>query len=818
MSDRHPTFSVRLFYSYCHRDERYRSSMEVSLALLKNEGILKDWSDRKILPGEKISEKIRKEMDKADIIVFLISKEFIASAECMREWEYAKELNDTGKSLFRIPIILKDCSWQDMLDGDDVKALPKDGTPIARYDSEDEAWQEVYEGIKGVISQMGMTFAPRPEFLEKMQKTDFLSQHHIKLQDIFVFLTLSGYTKMHDNQALEEEIVREEEILNRKHVLIHGEEMSGKTALGRHLFLYLVEKESPVLHVNLEAVSRRPQESIFQDAYHNQFNGDYCLWKNQENKTLILDNLSSARNSLDLVDFSKDFFDRIIVISASDVFISFFRDEVRLADFYEMKINPLTHSQQEKLIRKRWELSNHDESITDSRIDQIEGHINAMLTDKIVPRYPFYVLSILQTYEGYMPSDLSITSYGHCYYVLILANLVKAGISHKDISINACFNFAENLAFKLYQNNQQRTDTFNFDQFLKEYGERYIELPKSTLNRLKGCDYEIINKEGHFKTSYMYYFFLGKFLAKDRKKHKSIIEQMSRNSHMISNYLTLLFVIHHTEDDQIIDDILIRTMCTLDTVRPAVLDKNETKEFGDILAKLPENILSQDSVEEERKKEREFRERSDREIESENNAEETGDEDIVNDCYRILKNNEILGQILRNKCGNLEKSRVKEIVETVADSGLRLINFILKDQKLIIEYARYLQRKHSEDDLDKIRNYFRFSLFLWTIINVEKIVSAVNYPEIREIVKEVVEQQETPAYSLIGYFSGLDSAVELTKETKRELASLLKKHDNPFLKRVISLRTQHYINTHRSKAPIEQSICSLLRIEYTPRR
>ena len=64
---------------------------------------------------------------------------------------------------------------------------------------------------------------------------------------------------------------------------------------------------------------------------------------------------------------------------------------------------------------------------------------SVIISNRIVPRFPFYVLSILQTYEAYMPSNMSITSYGHCYYVLIFASLVRAGISQADDAINPTF-------------------------------------------------------------------------------------------------------------------------------------------------------------------------------------------------------------------------------------------------------------------------------------------------------------------------------------------------------------------------------------------
>ena len=113
--------------------------------------------------------------------------------------------------------------------------------------------------------------------------------------------------------------------------------------------------------------------------------------------------------------------------------------------------------------------------VTDGYVDQVEDHVNSVIiSDRIVPRYPFYVLSILQTYEVYMPGNMSITSYGHCYYVLIVASLIRTGISGADDDINACFNFAENLAFEIYKHRENSEIPFDFPSFLKRYEERFF--------------------------------------------------------------------------------------------------------------------------------------------------------------------------------------------------------------------------------------------------------------------------------------------------------------------------------------------------------
>ena len=791
-------FYANLFYGYSHKD--------------------KGWSDLNILPGQTISKEIRKKMDEADILVFLLSPDFIASDECIKEWKYVKQLVAEGKPIFRIPIILRDCSWKDFLSNDNIKTLPEDGKPVANFDNKDIAWQQVYEGIKAVINQLRETFTPKSEFINEMEKTDFAAQQHVKLQDIFVFPTLSCYSSQAKDGSLRRETIKDQaELLIKQYILIHGEEMSGKTALGRHLFLSLANDPStPVLHVDLEEVPRKPNEKFFSDAYYRQFSGDYSLWKQQEGKVLILDNLSSASHLIELIEFARKFFEKIIITLPSDIFYSYFRDETRLADFHEVQIELLDHKQQEKLIRKRLTLSDRSEPVTDGFVDQIEKHVNSIIiSNKIVPRYPFFVLSILQTYEGFMPDDLSITSYGHCYQVLIVASLMKAGISREDNAINTCFNFAENLAFKIYQDTKLQTPTkLDFDGFVEKYQENFI-ISDSILNRLKERDYGIIIEDGHFRTPYMYYFFLGRFLSKETEKNKRVIEQMCEQSYVSSNYLTLLFIIHHTNDNQIIDDILLRTMCTLDNVDPARLNQDETKSFKEIIAALPKNILSSHSVEEERKKERDIRDINDDRVETEDDSEEPIDGDPVNDIYRILKNNEIMGQILRNKYGSLEKRKIGEIIETVADSGLRLVKLFLIDEDRITDVARYLHKKAPDLNIKKIKKILQFALFCWAMVSVDKIVSSINVPEIREVVNEVALQKSTPAYDLIGYFNHLDSAESLTDEVKEELETLLKKHKDFFFKTVLSIRTQHYMNTHDSNRRIEQSVCSLLKVKYS---
>ena len=812
-------FTTTLFYSYSHKDSKYREKMEESLALLRHQdGIINDWSDTQILPGQPIPPKIQEKIKTADIFVFLLSPNFLASAECRREWSHAQQIAKERPAVFLVPVILSPCQWKNLDGMSHFKALPTDGKPIKSFRNKDSAWQQVSNGLRRVTEQLRKNFAVRDEFRREMETTDFLSQKHIRLQDIFVFPRLSSYTTTDRGEREPTTIENTKQLLQGKYMLIHGEELSGRTALCQHLFLELVHDATPVIYLDLAGVGRRVKPETFRDAYVRQFHGDYSLWDKQDDKTIVLDNLSDR--TIDHVTLAVDYFDRVIVTLSTDTFDAYYKDDSRLAEFQQIEIMPLTHSKQEQLIRKRMDLSGQDKPVLDGQIDQIENRVNEIIiNNRILPRYPFYVLSILQTYEGFMPNDLSFTSFGHCYYIMILAHLLKSGVSETDDEINACLNLSEYLAFEIYRKGESdhRIGEESLDEVLVEYKSNYV-IKESTLNRLFDSNYGIVNRRGQFRSSYMYYYFLGKFLARNGDKHGDIIERMCDRSYITANCLTLVFTIHHTSDGRIIDDILLRTMCALDEVEPSVLDREEAEVSEDIVAAIPSGILSGDTVEAEREKVRNERDNEDdrglSELDEKNNDESVH---AVNDVYRIMKNTEILGQILKNKYGSLERRKVAEIIETIADGRLRLVRLLLGHQKEMNEIAGFIHKGKPTIGLDEIKRVLRFICFLWTMHNIERAVGALNKPEIRSLVEEVVSRRDTPAYGLIGYFLRLDTIDDFSDSERRRLNELWGKYRYEFFRKVISIRTQIYLNTHRVQASVEQAVCSLLNVKFQPR-
>ena len=105
---------ANLFFSYTHKDEDLRNQLETHLAALKRQGLISAWHDRRIMAGHDFGKVIDANLDSADVILLLVSPDFIASDYCYeREMARAMERQTNGEARV-IPVILRPCDWHDL--------------------------------------------------------------------------------------------------------------------------------------------------------------------------------------------------------------------------------------------------------------------------------------------------------------------------------------------------------------------------------------------------------------------------------------------------------------------------------------------------------------------------------------------------------------------------------------------------------------------------------------------------------------------------------------------------------------------------------
>nr|WP_321458899.1 toll/interleukin-1 receptor domain-containing protein [uncultured Vibrio sp.] len=145
---------VELFFSYCHKDEDFRNELEVHLALLKRQGVISTWHDRRIIAGSEIDSNISTHLESANVIVLLVSPYFLASDYCYeKEMARAIERHQSDEAIV-IPVILHPCDWHAAPFGK-LLATPTDGKPVSMFANQHEAFSIVAQDIRKAVESFG---------------------------------------------------------------------------------------------------------------------------------------------------------------------------------------------------------------------------------------------------------------------------------------------------------------------------------------------------------------------------------------------------------------------------------------------------------------------------------------------------------------------------------------------------------------------------------------------------------------------------------------------------------------------------------------
>jgi hypothetical protein len=147
------TDGYELFYSFSTKDESLRSKLETHLAMLKRENLIREWNFREIPPGTHFKNEIDKHLNTANIILLLVSADFLASDYCYTiEMKRAIERHKEGSAVV-IPIILRPCEWHTAPFAG-LEALPKNGKPVTSWRDRDKAFTDIAKGIRRTIESL----------------------------------------------------------------------------------------------------------------------------------------------------------------------------------------------------------------------------------------------------------------------------------------------------------------------------------------------------------------------------------------------------------------------------------------------------------------------------------------------------------------------------------------------------------------------------------------------------------------------------------------------------------------------------------------
>ncbi len=182
MTEKDSGVPVKIFYCYARKDKSLRDQLENHLEALKRTGKISTWCDRQIEPGADWKHEINLRLNTCDLIILLISPNFMRSDYCYSiEMQHALERHKAGQTRV-IPIILRPVDWTGTPIGE-LQVLPSEGKAIATWRNRDEAFHDVVVGIKDVVDKI---------FFQKNYEQVIAESLYNEIPDSLIFSILQG--------------------------------------------------------------------------------------------------------------------------------------------------------------------------------------------------------------------------------------------------------------------------------------------------------------------------------------------------------------------------------------------------------------------------------------------------------------------------------------------------------------------------------------------------------------------------------------------------------------------------------------------------
>ena len=144
--------ALKAFVSYSHADVELKNELLKHLDPLRRAGLVDNWHDGDISAGQEWEKTIGTRLRTADLIILLVTIDFINSEYCYdKELVTAVERHKTKRARL-IPVIGRECLWQDLSFGHIQAALG--GKAVMSRPNRDEALTEVAKEIKTIVEKL----------------------------------------------------------------------------------------------------------------------------------------------------------------------------------------------------------------------------------------------------------------------------------------------------------------------------------------------------------------------------------------------------------------------------------------------------------------------------------------------------------------------------------------------------------------------------------------------------------------------------------------------------------------------------------------
>ncbi|MBU4288237.1 MAG: metallophosphoesterase [Proteobacteria bacterium] len=664
-----------------------------------------------------------------------------------------------------------------------------------------------------------------------------INKGNSKLSDIYIFPDLESLyvdQKYIDSYLDSKSLIGNSKI---KKCILEGDSQVGKTSLLRMLFLEYYNRGCYPIIINGKEIQKYDFDKVLKKKFSQIYSEErleFDRYKqlDKNNKVLLIDDFHQIAMDLHksqklINQISKSFDQTIIIIDTA--YGMFPQIQAQLEGFYFYAIKPFGYKKTNDLIIRFFSnqgLLHAEKQCFLQKIKHTFDQVRNVLGNKIIPSYPVFLLSILQSLEN-ASFDLNETSYGYCYQTLIhyaLAN--KAKVSNDDLG--SYINFIKELAFYFHKNEIESISESGFVKFYTNYSNKFVFFTYDKVKQKLLSSQIIINEDSHFKFGYKYifYFLIAKHVSDiiNTEEGKNVISKLFDNLHLEINANILVFITHHTNDISFINDSLLSAMMPFDDVEAISLNRGGPyyQHINDISSEISNDIIDQNRIP-EKERERQLLINDENERKSEKNSQINSVPEEINETtipfLQAFRSIDIVGQIVKNRKGSLPKQEIIELISELYLTGFRTVGYlgtIFADAKDLL--TEELKERIKDDDSRevierKINSFFQF-ISLQTCLGVfTKLVYSVGIKDFKELYEEVAKQIGTPAAKLVSF--SINSYYN--EISTKEVSTLAKELDNNFVAlQILKSRVKSYIYTNHIDYKQKQQLAQALNMKISP--
>jgi hypothetical protein len=629
-----------------------------------------------------------------------------------------------------------------------------------------------------------------------------------------------------------------------KHLMIVGDYQSGKTSLCKYLFLSLNKKgEVPLLIDGKQLKIKKSFEKFSENLFSDQYNAELLesfRQMDRNKRVVIIDDYHKLnlppQKKKNFISWLCDFAGSVILI-ADELELNL--SEVSEPDsitgdkdsFNYYVIQPFGYRRRDVLIKK-WltKKIDSDQNAIDfaRRINSISKTLDTLIGKNYVPAYPIYIVSVLFAADTATPIDLSASTHGY-FYELIIKVVIASGRSSHEYDIAA--SYLAYLAYRMFKQRCFAIEGERFETIHNEFLEKF-EIERS-FEKMKAQLLEqhiLFERYGaySFKYKFMYYYFVASYLRDNLTRTEEVKQDISKlnDALYIEEYANImLFLAHLSKDPYVVEEMIKKSEVIFSEMKPAHLEEDI-----DFIGNL-ENIKKELIVEEKQKEKireeiLEEKDRMDKDPCLLTQYEEPVDESLFksNPLLQLgasIRTLEIMGQMLKNFPGSMEAKDKLKLTDSCYNLGLRTLAFALNiikgnEQELLKDFIILISHQHPEFDYEKAsKKAIESIVWISQIIAfcmIKRISYSIGTPELFPIYKKMVEKYSFASIKLIDCSLAVDQSLHFPDSKIVSIAKEMKKNWFPFeiLRRIVALHLYLFDVHHKQR----QRVCQELHIQY----